>query len=347
MATPEARAMEVAFIENSPLFMAAITGREAEVEARLSAGDDVNQECPEGSIALFCAVFAGRERIVRTLLEAGANVNHVAAGRTALMLAAKDGNTACVSMLLRYGASVSYENEGENALCLAIDGGHSDTISVLLASGSSVEHAPVLHSPPPIMRAIIYGALRPVQVLSSFLAKRNVEFVDDSHSVSGAAEQLAELLSTTDDPELQLPQRERPEIVAWLHESAQWSTPLHHLTIIDADRARALLRDGADLHACTDAPEAPTPLSLARSLRAAGNAAPGSPADLVLRAAMPWSPKNHELFPTAVRARAVDLLLIGRALAREPRFGPVFEHALIELWDDVVMPAALLKAGEK
>ena len=212
--------MEVAFIENSPLFLAAIMGREAEVEARLSAGDDVNQESPEGSIALFCAVFSGHERIVRTLLEAGANVNHVADGRTALMLAAKDGNTACVSILLRYGASVDYENEGENALSHAIDGGHSDTISVLLASGSSVEHVQEVHGPTPIMRAIIYGALRPVQVLSSFVAKRNVQFGDDSHIfVSDTAEQLAEVLSTTEV--LQLPQRERPEIVAWLRESAQ------------------------------------------------------------------------------------------------------------------------------
>ena len=59
---------------------------------------------------------------------------------------------------------------------------------------------------------------------------------------------------------------------------------------------------------------------------------------------MPWSPHNHGLFPTAVRARAVELLLVGRALAREPRFGPAFETVMIDLWDDVVMPAALTRA---
>ena len=60
---------------------------------------------------------------------------------------------------------------------------------------------------------------------------------------------------------------------------------------------------------------------------------------------MPWSPHNHGLFPTAVRARAVELLLVGRALARDPRFGSVFETVMIELWDDIVMPAALTRAG--
>ena len=39
------------------------------------------------------------------------------------------------------------------------------------------------------------------------------------------------------------------DIVAWLVSSRQWSTPLHHLTILTAARARALLRAGADLHA--------------------------------------------------------------------------------------------------
>ena len=56
---------------------------------------------------------------------------------------------------------------------------------------------------------------------------------------------------------------------------------------------------------------------------------------------MPWSPHNHGLFPTAVRARAVELLLVGRALAREPRFGPAFETVMIELWEAFIMPAAL------
>ena len=181
-----------------------------------------------------------------------------------------------------------------------------------------------------MMTAIRKQRLRIVQLLSSYLAKRTEDAGPNRTSIT--AEEYTDTFRS-------------PDIREWLVESRQWSTPLHHLTVIDAGRARALLRDGADLHARTDALEAPNPLSLARSLRAAGNAPPGSPADLVLKAAMPWSPRTHALFPSAVRARAVELLLVGRALAREPRFGPTVETVMIELWDDAVMPAALTRAG--
>ena len=64
---------------------------------------------------------------------------------------------------------------------------------------------------------------------------------------------------------------------------------------------------GADLHARDEA-NGPTPLSLAQAQRASSTAADGSPADLVLRAAQPWAPATHDLFPTASRARAVAVL---------------------------------------
>ena len=61
------------------------------------------------------------------------------------------------------------------------------------------------------------------------------------------------------------------------------TTPLHHLTIIPAARAHALLRNGASILATarkssiqsflTQAPGHPTPLSLARELHAKGEAA--------------------------------------------------------------------------
>ena len=54
----------------------------------------------------------------------------------------------------------------------------------------------------------------------------------------------------------------------WLVSSRAW-TPLHHLCAISARRARALLHDGADIHA---AASGATPLSLARTMHAAGDA---------------------------------------------------------------------------
>ena len=68
-----------------------------------------------------------------------------------------------------------------------------------------------------------------------------------------------------------------------------------------------------------------------------GAAAEGSTAALVLRAAQPWSPQTHALFPTASRARAVEMLLMGYRLSRESRFeGETV--AMLDVWITVVMP---------
>ena len=60
----------------------------------------------------------------------------------------------------------------------------------------------------------------------------------------------------------------------------------------------------------------------------------------MLAAAAPWSAATHALRPARVRARAVELLLLGHALAREPRFAGV-GAALLDVWEARVMPSAL------
>ena len=84
----------------------------------------------------------------------------------------------------------------------------------------------------------------------------------------------------------------------------------------------------------------PTPLSLAQALGEAGKAAAGSAAELVRRAAEPWSPEAHILFPAAARARAVELLRLGFLLSWQPRFWGV-EGALMDAWLDGVIPSAV------
>ena len=85
----------------------------------------------------------------------------------------------------------------------------------------------------------------------------------------------------------------------WRGLAEQWTTPLHYLDHLSADAARALLRDGADLHARSDAPtpaagdgaasstasstSRPSPLDLAELRR--GTAAEGDVVRLVLDAA--------------------------------------------------------------
>ena len=74
--------------------------------------------------------------------------------------------------------------------------------------------------------------------------------------------------------------------------------------------------------------------------------ADGAPADLVMRAARRWSPANHELFPDAARARAVDLLLLGHLLSRESQFEGAAQ-AVVDIWLAGVMPMAVERSEEE
>ena len=103
-------------------------------------------------------------------------------------------------------------------------------------------------------------------------------------------------------------------------------------------RARALLRAGADLEAASQG--GPTPLSLARELRQAGEAGEGTAAWLVLQAAGPWSPGTHTLFPAAARLKAEAFMLLGHNLSRDPRFAGE-EGSLLDAWIEVVLPHAV------
>ena len=60
-------------------------------------------------------------------------------------------------------------------------------------------------------------------------------------------------------------------VVAWLEQSVEWTTPLHYLSVLSPQRAKQLLRDGADIYA-TLAPGKPSPVSIARDMLAQGKA---------------------------------------------------------------------------
>ena len=162
-----------------------------------------------------------------------------------------------------------------------------------------------------------------MQLLSSYGASR-------SFIVSGAST-TAFAVST---------QHGHAELAAWLQATEQWSTPLHHLSLLTPARARSLLRGGASLHAAATA-GGPTPLLLARAINEGNDAADEeSAAALVLQAARPWAPNPHSLSPEAPRSRAVELLIIGHRLSREPRFAAVAQ-ALLDVWVEWVMPHAV------
>jgi len=89
---------------------------------------------------------------------------------------------------------------------------------------------------------------------------------------------------------------------AWVLETSEWTSQLHHVEYLSPARVRQLLVGGADVHASDGSGDgAPTPLGLARALLARNPAHEG--ASLVIVAAAPWSRANHALFPAHTRAR--------------------------------------------
>ena len=76
---------------------------------------------------------------------------------------------------------------------------------------------------------------------------------------------------------------------------------------------RLLLRGGADIYRTTR--PGFSPLIVARASVAAGDAREGPGAELIVSVAGPWSPETHDARSTAARARAVDLVRLGKRLS--------------------------------
>lgn len=344
-------------------------GDAAEVAALARAGADVNAPCSSGSGAtpLLVACQEGFADIAATLLDAGAmsdiNLAHPD-GRTPLMIACHYGHAEVVDTLLAAGASVgaisgstplhvactpaptsqsassvptrAHESVDDLKPCTqdarpsspsaaSDDRGRMEIAAKILAAGAPVDCADD-DEITPMFAACQYGHLACVRLLSSYGASRS--FFEDEPDEADAAEPLARRLGHT-------------AVVSWLEASRTWTTPLHHLgdDVVGAARARALLRDGADLHAAAS-PADPTPLSIAKALHAQGKAPEGSAAHLVLAASRPWSCDTDELFPPAARTRAKALTRIGQQLSRQRRFSGE-EGTMLDLWMGLVMPHAI------
>ena len=283
---------------------------------------------PVSHLTLGYACTIGDRKMVAMMIARGDDLNQIdELGRSPLFTACLRGQAEIVPMLLAAGAEIDQATvAGLTPLHLACDHGYNDIASMLLAAGAAVNqvdnngHTPLLG---PCMR----GHLATVQLLSSYGANRQCH-----PSPTCSAEAMAALVR---------PFESRMALLVWLVESRQWCTPLHHLSIVGVDRARSLLRAGADLHAAA-VPGGPTPLSLARAMDVAGEVADGSTAHLVLEAAKPWSEATHALFPEAARAQAVELLRLGHLLSRQERFNRQ-ETAFFDLWMGWVVPHAVTR----
>ena len=171
-------------------------------------------------------------------------------GWSPMLLACYDGHDGMVKELLDAGAAptmvfriVDTRDKGkchidENApLRAAAMGGHDAVVAHLLAHGAHPGDGSSFTSP---LHCAAEGChLRIFQLLCSYGAVPYVWYP----GLGSNCDQLHKIEA----------------MVQWIEESRDWATPLHHLCVLNEARTRALLRAGADVHACVR-PGAPTPL---------------------------------------------------------------------------------------
>merc|ERR1712153_64454 len=153
--------------------------------------------------------------------------------------------------------------------------GHPECVRLLLEASAAINQAKE-NGATPLFVACQNGHLEVAKLLSSYGASR-------AATPFGTPEEIAT-------------EEGHADLAAWLVASRGW-TPLAHLETLTAARATSLLRSGASLHEGE-----PTPLQ-----RAVGGE--GEAAALIRRAAAPWSPASHSLFPAAARARAALIVV--------------------------------------
>lgn len=304
-----------------PLHHASRCGHREVCRLLLAAGADANELDDHGSTPLMWASDYGRPEIVEVLLSDPSLVDvdcpDRRMGRTALHAAAVCGHLDIVELLLASGAATDRtDHDGRTPLHLAADYNDVRIAAALLEAGAKPDrHEP--HTLGLLHFGAMQGYMELVQLLCAFGAVRQ-----------GFEAEEAERCG-------------HPELAAWLAATADCTTQLHYLELVPPARARDLLRDGADVFAARS-PGAVSPLSRALEMDARGEAAAGSTAWLVLRAAElgkkvvtgPWSRHSHLFFPEPARARAVDLLWLGT--------WTVGGRSLpMEVWVDCVLPHAV------
>jgi len=233
-----------------------------------------------------------------------------------------------VRLCLEAGADfILADKDGFWPLYVASQEGKTDCVRLCLDAGADVEATHRESGFTALLQAIKGGHLATVQLLCFHGAKR----APPSHAPS--AEALAE-------------QEDHANILAWLQRTRDYSSPLHHLELLSADQAKDMLRAGAALGARAR-PDAPSPLELAERLAKQVGAAGREAAELVVEAALPWSPRAHRLWPAGARARAEELVRLGWQLSNTAQSPGPFgneSQAVMDLWRVSVMAQALVRA---
>jgi len=266
------------------------------------------------------------------LMDVDADVNESdQSGCTPLVVACSLGHADCAEFLLKSFADANhFDARGVPVLFTACLSGSSACVTTLLRWGADANSKTALRASAgcnggrsPLWAACTSGNLESVRQLCAYGALRVWQRREEQ----------------TLNAEMVAARAGHDHVVQWLKITRAFTTPLHYADVVTPARARALLRGGANLHArCIDMTR--TPIEIATELVCSGRAAAGSAAELILQASRPWSPATHGLFPASARRFAVELVVLGAALARSERFTG---SALEDVWVEHVMPHAVLR----
>ena len=343
----------------TPLCIACAHGYTLTAMMLIAANADVDLADDTGATPLRIACKKGKTDLVKALIGAGANVdkpNH--RGETPLVATCRLGDnhaspghqprlpptTEVVTALLAGGADVAAadawltnriaangeNDEGPPLMVLACRNGHAQVVARLLDANGDIERqygrnpfTAVGSSPMRI--ACTFGRRGCVQVLSMYGANRtNLAGGNWNNWHPVTAEDIATYFG-------------HQHIVDELRLNRDWSQ-LHHLEVLTADQARALLRDAADVvHAAAGA-GGPTPLDRAKELCSTGRADTGSAAHVVLEAGAPWSRQTHKYYPPAARKRATELMWFYSHIKRRSSGSFPIPH---EVWEAFVVRHAI------
>ena len=253
----------------------------------------VRQKCVEESNSAH--------EVVRLLLERGADPDAATDdGEFALMQACYRGHLKCTQLLLEAGATVDKTGPlNDTPLYMACFFEQTKCAQLLLDAGAAVDRPSNDGSTPLFIAcgpSYEGGTLACVKLLSSFGAQRQ-----------GSMEWFGDW-----DAETLCASNNRPQSCAWLCRTRHW-TPLHHLEQLTSERVRKLLAAGADPHARPASGDTRTPLERATEVLPHGRRHTAASRALLF-AVLPWSPRTHHHYETAVQARAVELMWLGHGL---------------------------------
>uniref|UniRef100_A0A7S4B4W0 Uncharacterized protein n=1 Tax=Chrysotila carterae TaxID=13221 RepID=A0A7S4B4W0_CHRCT len=288
--------------------------------------------CP----TLHAAVLNDHADCITTILEADADVDELDTSRnTPLALACMLGRTACAQVLLVDFADANYSLGSAPPLFLAAHAGHSECVQLLLRWRADVnaESSTLLDAyggRAPLWAACYNGELECVKHLCAYDAQRKWR--------RRVTEPVVSAMDVATS-------RGHSAIAEFLESTALFTSPLHYVDLLPRQRVRALLREGADIHARAKE-DGPTPLQRALRLQQDGAAPPGSAAEMLVQAGGLWSPSTHSLFPASARRFAVQLLLLGALLARSPRFCAQ-SQAMQDVWLEYIMAHAVRRPASR